>query len=293
MSGNYGSPRPIEGRLRLPSGTDAYTCTWRAEQGHGQRAKGRPPVLLLHGFGEHCRRYDELAGSLAGDGFTVRSIDLPGHGRSQGRPGDAGDLGEALGDVDAFFSASLQAEGASEAFVYGHSMGGALAAAATTGAFPGIAVPALRGLVLSAPAVHVATRPAFQVGLARLVGAVWPLAPVARVAPSTISSQLHEQAAYGADPLVPPRTPVRAALLMHDAGRLALAAGEKIRVPVLLLHGEDDTLVPPAASRRLEAAMSNASSALVSFAGCRHEVHHDHRRGELAAVVSSWLASQC
>ena len=45
-------------------------------------------VLLVHGLGEHCQRYDAIASALNQAGYIVSSMDLPNHGRSDGVKGD-------------------------------------------------------------------------------------------------------------------------------------------------------------------------------------------------------------
>lgn len=278
---------PVEGRTLLPSGVKAYTCTWPAASA-SNRQDACPCVVLVHCFGEHCRRYDRLAGALAIAGFTVKALDLKGHGRTGGARGDLGALEEALADVRAFYEAAVGERGGGDGFLLGHSMGGVLVAAwAASGSCPA------RGIVMSAPAVHVAMLPSYKARLARVLGRVVPRAPVARVDPKTISSQREEQVLYASDPLVCPRTPLRAALTMYDAGALALSGAGAVRLPALIVHGSDDTLVPPAASERLHAVLASADKGFVKFDGCRHEVHHDQRRDEMAETITRWLASHC
>ncbi len=48
----------------------------------------RAAVALLHGLGEHCGRYERLAGRFTDAGFAVSAIDLRGHGHSPGARGD-------------------------------------------------------------------------------------------------------------------------------------------------------------------------------------------------------------
>jgi pimeloyl-ACP methyl ester carboxylesterase len=44
-----------------------------------------PPVILAHGFAGSRQMMDQIAVSLARQGFLVASVDLPGHGRHRGR----------------------------------------------------------------------------------------------------------------------------------------------------------------------------------------------------------------
>ncbi len=47
----------------------------------------RAVVLLIHGLGEHIGRYMHLAELFNSSGIGFAGIDLPGHGRSDGKEG--------------------------------------------------------------------------------------------------------------------------------------------------------------------------------------------------------------
>jgi alpha-beta hydrolase superfamily lysophospholipase len=50
-------------------------------------------VVLIHGMGEHIRRYDHVADALTSQGFAVYGHDHRGHGASLAATGEPGDLG--------------------------------------------------------------------------------------------------------------------------------------------------------------------------------------------------------
>lgn len=84
-------------------------------------------IYLLHGLGEHCGRYDALATWLAERGWQVRAHDHHGHGRSPGVRGTiprSGALAEDAADLVGRFAREL----GRRPVLFGHSMGGALAA---------------------------------------------------------------------------------------------------------------------------------------------------------------------
>ncbi|MHA1280674.1 MAG: alpha/beta fold hydrolase, partial [Candidatus Helarchaeota archaeon] len=41
-------------------------------------------VIIVHGLGEHCGRYEKLIKVLNDEGFAVYTFDWPGHGKSGG-----------------------------------------------------------------------------------------------------------------------------------------------------------------------------------------------------------------
>ncbi|HLO78734.1 MAG TPA: alpha/beta hydrolase, partial [Magnetospirillum sp.] len=90
----------------------------------------RPVVVLIHGAGMDHSVWALQDRALAHNGFAVLSVDLPGHGRSEG---------EALPSIAAladWVAALLQAVGVAQATVIGHSMG-ALTALAFAARHPG------------------------------------------------------------------------------------------------------------------------------------------------------------
>ena len=51
------------------------------------RDRPRAVVSLVHGFGEHCGRYEELAAELVASRIAVVGVDLRGHGKTVGPRG--------------------------------------------------------------------------------------------------------------------------------------------------------------------------------------------------------------
>lgn len=104
----------------------------------GQR--GKPPVVLLHGFSDSGLAWVRLAGDLAGD-YDLIMPDAVGHGRSSA-PGPDGFRARAVSDVLALMG-RLELD---RPVLIGHSMGARTAA--------GVAAEAsdrLRGIVLEDP----------------------------------------------------------------------------------------------------------------------------------------------
>jgi alpha-beta hydrolase superfamily lysophospholipase len=62
---------------------------WTADAGQ----TGAGVVVLVHGMGEHLRRYDHVASALTAQGFAVYGYDHRGHGASRGHNHELGSLG--------------------------------------------------------------------------------------------------------------------------------------------------------------------------------------------------------
>lgn len=81
-------------------------------------------VLCIHGFCCDSRIFNYISKALAAAGYDVYSIDLPGHGLSEGRRGDL-DFESCLQSIDVIVSEIKKRS--SEIFVLAHSMGSTFA----------------------------------------------------------------------------------------------------------------------------------------------------------------------
>jgi len=262
------------GRFTVRDGVALRTRHWTCDEPRAQ-------VLMVHGLAEHSGRWEHVGEFLAGRGYDVYAYDWRGHGESEGPRGHADtfdvmvdDLEEMLGSLD----------GAAPRFVYGHSMGGLIA---TAYAVSDRSQP--DGFVLSAPALA-ATLPAPLRLAAKLIPKV---APKMRLKSPIEGSHLSRDPAvaerYFADPLLQlPNTAQfgNEALLAMDRTRGQL---HQIRVPVLVVHGADDMLIPPAASAPL-AAVPTVRRRL--FAGLRHEIHNEPEQEQVLGEIADWLDEQ-
>jgi alpha-beta hydrolase superfamily lysophospholipase len=74
---------------RCADGRKLVGYRWAADRGQTRAGV----VVLVHGMGEHLRRYDHVASALAARGFDVYGHDHRGHGASLGRNHQPGQLG--------------------------------------------------------------------------------------------------------------------------------------------------------------------------------------------------------
>ncbi len=135
--------------VRAPGGPTLAGLSWPG-------ATGAPGVLVVPGFGSRKENHADFAIAAAARGLGVIALDLRGHGASEGRLD-----GRVLDDVLAGLAA-LAGRGHAPLGLRGSSMGGLLALHAAARDARVVAV--------------VAICPARPEGLARRVGARWPLA---------------------------------------------------------------------------------------------------------------------
>ncbi|GHI03250.1 lysophospholipase [Streptomyces cellostaticus] len=234
-------------------------------------------ALVVHGYGEHAGRYDELAGVLTGHGAAVYGPDHVGHGKSAGERVVIEDFEDVVTDVHAVADLARAAHPGLPLVMVGHSMGGLIAAryAQRHGG-------ELSALILSGPVIGAWELPGRLLALAEI--------PDTPISPAALSRDPAVGAAYAADPLVwhgPMKRPTLQAFVRTLA---AVAEGGDVGpLPLLWLHGDDDRLVPLPGSRIGVERLSGGRQAERIFAGARHEVFHETNKADVFAEVIHFL----
>ncbi len=246
----------------------------------------RATVLVIHGFGEHSGRHAGHAAKLSDRGYAVHAFDLRGHGRSDGARVYVDRFDQYVDDFDRFFRIVREETPGGPMFVFGHSMGGSIAALWAIDRQPVTA-----GLVLSAPALHVATE-VFPVlrRLAALVGRWLPRLRLVRLGCRTLSRDQAVVEAFRADPLVfHGRFPARTGAEILRGGREVLRRAAALRAPLLILQGTADRVVDPGGAEVLNACAGSADKTLCQYEGLYHEVLSEPERDQVLADLIAWL----
>src|SRR5688572_23513497 len=87
----------------------------------------RITIALLHGYAEHCRRYDHVAKAWNARGIQVIGCDLRGHGKSEGTRGFVERFEDFHRDVDALMDAAKSRAKGTPIAIFGHSNGALIA----------------------------------------------------------------------------------------------------------------------------------------------------------------------
>jgi alpha-beta hydrolase superfamily lysophospholipase len=240
-------------------------------------------VLLLHGIAEHGGRYEHVGRRLADAGFDVVAIDHRGYGRSGGRRGHVDRWSQFTDDVEDQF-AEVRELGLPTVFL-GHSMGGLMAARYAVDTDR----PQPDLLVLSGPALDAVIATHLRIA-APLISRFAPTFEVREDGdPSFLSKDPRVGEVFYADPY---RVPYPTARLGHElvtAMQDARAGIADITMPVLVLHGTDDRLVPASASEIFE-TLPNAERIL--YEGLRHEVFNEAEGLEIVDTAIDWINRQ-
>lgn len=111
-----------EGYFRTVDGEKIYWQSWRtkAEEPSGV-------VLIMHGYGEHSRRYEHVAVALVRAGYEVFALDARGHGKSTGPRGFVERFSRYTDDLSELKRRVRDRFPEVPLFVLGHSNGGLIA----------------------------------------------------------------------------------------------------------------------------------------------------------------------
>lgn len=245
-------------------------------------------IALVHGMGEHSGRYDRTAKRFNDAGYAVISFDLIGHGQTEGKRGHSPNLDVMYHSVMRLIEEAENRFSDLPIFLYGHSMGGNIAANTLLRLKPGV-----KGAVLSSPWLQLpAPPPAWQVLLGRIMMNIYPSFSDKTGLDSKAISRIPEEVdLYENDPLVHDRITPSLFFPMADAGQWILAQAKALEVPVYLMHGTGDTLTSHKASEQF-AREGGKGITLRLWDKGYHELHHDKDREQVLNEVVDWLDSQ-
>ncbi|MEI4271342.1 lysophospholipase [Klenkia sp. LSe6-5] len=243
-------------------------------------------VVLVHGLHEHGGRYAHVAERLARSGYATYAVDHPGHGRSPGSRGNIGSMAATVAGVDELAVRAAGEHPGVPLFVYGHSMGGLVAAQYLTGT-PSVPV---RGAVLSAAALDLSSATRVQQLVAPLLGRLLPDLGVLELDADAVSRDPAVVAAYRADPLNRMgKVRARTGAEMITTVAAMPTRLRSLTMPLLVVHGGADRLVPPAASEFLASTVASTDLTHTVYPGLFHEPHNEPEQEQVLDDVVAWL----
>lgn len=255
-------------------------------------------VVIFHGYAAHGRYGTVVfaAEMLAAHGFTVVSADLHGFGKSPGAPGFIDSVDSIVGDCADVAMWAKREYPEHARFALGSSMGGNFALRVTLGD-----ASMFRGAVLLGPMVQVAKPPpAWQLPVLKLLASVPGLRSIGVLKPSGLASDKQY------------KDPERRAVCDDDElgfhGDMCLATGKSlldaslglearlkdVTVPMLVIHGDADEIVPLAGSEKLDEESASDDKTLTIYPGMLHSplCEYPETRDKVEAQILAWLEAR-
>lgn len=259
----------------------------------------RAVVVLIHGTTMHSGLYDEFGRYLAAKDYLVYGIDLQGWGRSDGigPRGDVYNHDKYVSDVGMVIDRLRAEYPGRPVFGFGESLGGtvALLGQVQRRMF-------FDGLVLSAPGYK--PNPKFVVARAPELLNNWALGTVAwwgehfehwPLVPSNLGLRMivkdkELRANMLEDPYVSHNwLPARYLTTLVESNRFLKQRIENIHVPLLVLQGDKDELIPMSSAEEIAHHTLSRDSKLMVFKGVGHAIMLQPERYEAMMDVGKWL----
>lgn len=267
--------------LVTEDGLSLHTQQWHPH------APPKALVVLVHGYAEHCGRYDHVARALTNQSAAVFAYDQRGYGRSEGRRAYVDHFDTYLNDLDLFLERVRTNHPALPLFFFGHSMGGLVVLKYV---LDREVTP--RGLMLSAPALEInpGLAPLLR-RFAQLLGRLAPTLPTTRSPKGSISRDEEVVEEAQNDPLnYDGRVPARTGAEMLRAGAEVRSQLDAVTTPFLVFHGTADVLAIPEWSKRLYERAAAEDKTLKLYEGLYHETFNEPERGQVLSDLAAWLA---
>jgi alpha-beta hydrolase superfamily lysophospholipase len=268
-----------EGTIESADGTRLSYRAW-------PKAGAELTFAVVHGLGDHARRYERFAQAMTRYGFGTFAVDLRGHGKSAGLRGHVDRWSQWTDDVAAFVT-HVEGISGGEVVPLGHSFGGATLLSTVLEH----KVPNTRRFVLSSPALRLKVSvPPLKLKLGRAASKILPrLTLNNEVDPKTLSRLPEVVEAYRTDPLVHNKISLRMYSEWADACKRIFAHAGEIKLPFLILAGTDDQLIDPEGSNELHELTSPVSE-LRLLEGRYHEPFNDLENEEVFSLIAHWLS---
>jgi alpha-beta hydrolase superfamily lysophospholipase len=268
-----------EGNFTGDRGLELYYQAWYPQ------VKPLATLTLLHGLGSHSSTFDRAIQYLVPLGYAIYGFDLRGHGKSPGPRGHIDAWGEFREDLRKFLQLVRAQEPLLPHFLWGHSLGAAIALDYALHYPDG-----LQGVIATALPLGKVGVPPIKIAIGQILSQVWPH--------FTLNTGI-DSAATSRDPGVVEA--IAQDRLRHQQGsaRLAteyLAMAEWLQthacclqVPLLLLHGGADRISPPEASRVFFRQVVCADKVRHEYEGAYHDLHDDLNAQEELSDLEDWL----
>lgn len=251
----------------------------------------KPPLIILHGQGEHTGRYEKFKHKLESLGIPIALFDYRGHGQSEGEEDYVETFAHYLEDVSAFMAHIHEKHGMqSKGILFGHSLGG-LVAVQWALQHP----KDLRGLILSSPCLGLRL-PGFLISFNQWMNRYFPRFIYRNVVyPWYLTHDPEELAQYRADDLIHRKISARLTDEMIKCLRQLEETKEfSFSFPVHILAAGDERVVDLKATEKFYQRLHCPNKSLKIYPGHYHEIFHEIEQDrvflDLQAIIKSILA---
>ncbi|AOM82103.1 alpha/beta hydrolase [Salisediminibacterium beveridgei] len=245
-------------------------------------------VVVVHGAGEHHRRYDWLIKQLNMEGYHVVTGDLPGQGQTEGKRGHILSFDQYIERITSWLIAAEADQ--LPVVLFGHSMGG-LASIRTVTQIDERLLPDM--MVLSSPCLGLVNKTSKRKNL--MAKMIHPLKPdlyvKSTVRDGTGTRNQDVKNRYATDPLRTKTITLRWYMELLKAMNQAFDDVDHFPdVPLMITQGGDDLIVDKEAVFRWFNALNIRDKSYKEWAGLYHEVINEPERNEVFLHMIGYMS---
>lgn len=260
-------------------GLDYYAVCWATD------SYPKAVMALVHGHGEHCRRYDHWLSRFPEKGLAAIAFDYRGHGRSEGKRGGLRHYNDFLQDVELLLQKSRELYPGIPIILFGHSMGGNMV---LSYCLRRVAIPQLA--IITSPWLVLQKKPGTVFNAAAcLANRLTPhLTFKTGLRSHDFSEGETDEKSRNKDELLHNRISVRLFCEVKREGEWLLENAYRLNIPVLLMQGLDDPIMDGNAGLKL---FDNASDKITyrGWHGARHQLYDCENQEEILNFIFHWI----
>jgi len=268
------------GRFSGCDGTPLFYQAWLP-----RLSRPRAVLVNLHGLGDHSGLYPRLADHFPSREIGLYAYDMRGNGRSPGQRAYVRSWDDYRGDLQAFLELVRNWEPELPLFLLGNSLGGLVVLE-----YALLRPQGLAGVIAAAPPLGRLGVPPVLMALGRAMSRIIPrfslqvgmdLAGLARD-PSVVESVL-------SDPFFHRRGTARLSTEVTAAISRVQEGAARFSVPLLILHGSADRMVPPDGSREFFSKLRFPDRELREYPEAYHGLFADIGYQQVLADLEHWI----
>eukprot|EP01138_Halocafeteria_seosinensis_P007493 gb/GECG01007659.1/.p1 GENE.gb/GECG01007659.1/~~gb/GECG01007659.1/.p1 ORF type:complete len:327 (+),score=26.57 gb/GECG01007659.1/:1-981(+) len=249
-------------------------------------------LYLFHGYKEYHGRYRHVIERLNREGYTVFSMDMVGHGKSEGDRGYVSDFQHYVEDCKQLIGEVTPSYRTRNlpTFIYAHSFGSLVSLSALLE----MDQSQFKGFACTGPAVKISddmASPTMQF-FSSMLSSTLPRLPVQNLSDQVSRNPVVVEQ-YRRDPLVA-RGPITARWGNEtiNATKRLTARLPEIKLPLYVIHGEQDVLVTVDAAHHLYENIGSTDKTKNIIDGGYHEVLNDTQAEHALGKIVGWLEAR-
>ncbi len=248
----------------------------------------RHTLIILHGHGEHCGRYQKFFSQLRGLDLSVALFDFRGHGRSEGAEVSVHCYDQYLHDVSNFVEFLKERFGIpSPVYLLGHSAGGLMAI------LWALRNPeSVRKLILSAPLLGIRA-PRLMFALNNCLDRVFPHFVYQNpIYPPHLTHDRSEILQYRKDPFIKRKISVRlVSEMLSYTAQLEKTERFEVPFPVCGFLAGEERIVDNRKTKLFFGKLKAPELRIETFAGFYHEIFNEVGQNEVFRMLREVLSS--